>query len=136
MNERIARQGLADCVSCDSAGIGLWHVGEPADARMRQHAVRRGYDLESMARQIDAPRDLANFDYIIAMDDKNLSDLTALDTDGRFRRKIHKFTDFCCRHTVAQVPDPYYGSDWGFEQVLDILEDGCDGLLEAIMEDG
>ncbi len=130
----VEQAGLAGNFRIDSAGIIGWHAGQGADKRMKKHAARRGYDLTSISRAV-TPDDLASFDYIIAMDDQNLADLHSLDGNGVFRSKIFKMTDFCrhCTHTV--VPDPYYGGPRGFEEVLDILEDACAGLLEHIKKD-
>ncbi|RMH64343.1 MAG: low molecular weight phosphotyrosine protein phosphatase [Calditrichaeota bacterium] len=127
----VEQQGLSDHFRIDSAGIIGWHAGEGADARMKRHAARRGYDLTSISRQVTA-EDLRDFDYIIAMDDQNLRDLKRLDTTGEYGDKFYKMTDFCRSCTETVVPDPYYGGAEGFEKVLDLLEDACAGLLDHI----
>jgi len=48
------------------------------------------------------------------------------------RRKLRRLTEFCRRHDAAVVPDPYYGGESGFQQVLDLIEDACDGLLDHV----
>lgn len=118
----------------DSAGIIGVHAGEKADSRMRQHAAQRKYDLTSISRQIQT-FDFEEFDYIIGMDNQNIKDLQ-LKSPTQFISKIYKMTDFCTHITAAEVPDPYYGGAAGFELVLDILEDACQGLFQKIeMED-
>jgi protein-tyrosine phosphatase len=130
------QQGLADRFVVDSAGTGGWHVGRRADARMRDAAARRGIDLTSRARQIDLG-DLHSFDHILTMDGDNLAAVQALAREAgnpAGQAQIEAMTHYCRRHSGArEVPDPYYGGSEGFEQVLDLLEDACGGLLEALL---
>jgi protein-tyrosine phosphatase len=117
----------------DSAGTGGWHAGENPDDRMIEHAAKRGYDLsELVARQFDPKKDFTAFDWIVTMDESNLRNVQALDREGQFQNKIKRMVSFCRIHNVKEVPDPYYKGDDGFEQVLDILEDGCDEMIEQI----
>lgn len=133
MNAYVARAGLSEQIVCDSAGTIAYHAGEPADARMQQHAIKRGYRLTSISRQI-TPDDFLKFDYVIAMDDENVRDMKPFISDGKLSHKISKMTDYCRQSSPGFVPDPYYGGAAGFEQVLDILEDACDGLLKTICD--
>jgi protein-tyrosine phosphatase len=130
------QQGLADRFVVDSAGTCGWHVGRRADARMRDAAARRGIDLTSRARQIDLG-DLHSFDHILTMDGDNLAAVQALAREAgnpAGQAQIEAMTHYCRRHSGArEVPDPYYGGSEGFEQVLDLLEDACGGLLEALL---
>ncbi len=135
MKKLAADRGLADRFVVDSAGTGNWHVGEPADLRMRRAGARRGYDLTSISRQVRAPADFLDFDYLVAMDNQNLLDLRGLDPSGAHHSKLHRMVDFCRRFQVPEVPDPYYGGAAGFDRVLDILEDACDGLLDQVSAD-
>jgi protein-tyrosine phosphatase len=132
----LSQQGLADRFVVDSAGTGGWHVGRRADERMRAAATRRGIDLTSRARQID-PGDLHSFDHILTMDDDNLAAVRALAREAgnpAGQAQIEAMTRYCRRHSgVLEVPDPYYGGPQGFEQVLDLLDDACRGLLEALV---
>ena len=124
-------QASAD-VFVDSAGTGAWHAGERADARMRKHASRRGYDLTSRARAFDHSVDFEAFDLIVAMDDSNLANLRRQDREGRYGHRLVKMTDYCRQHQQHEVPDPYYGGAQGFELVIDIIEDAAKGMLEEI----
>ena len=120
----------------DSAGIGAWHTGQLPDNRMREHAARRGYDLNSRARQVK-PEDFDRFDMIVAMDDMNYESLNRLAPSREAARKIFRMAEFCRRHPDrTYVPDPYYEGHEGFELVLDMLEDGCEGILEYLSENG
>ena len=127
----LERENLSDAFEVDSAGTGHWHVGKRADARMRAAAERRGIDLPSRARQIE-PEDLTRFDWIITMDDSNLANVRALDPSGSSHDRIVSMTSHCSQHSDAEVPDPYYGGEQGFEHVLDLLEDACSGLLKRL----
>lgn len=115
----------------DSAGIIGYHAGEPADARMKTHAVKRGYILTSTSRQV-VPGDFDSFDMIIGMDDQNIQDLIKIAPTNEAISKISKMTDYCANSDYSTIPDPYYGGADGFELVLDLLEDACGGLLDEI----
>lgn len=131
-NGMIKRADLENLIECDSAGTAGYHVGEPADQRMQSHAMRRGYRLTSVARKFDPGTDFDRFDYIIGMDDDLVNDLQDLASSTDELDKIFKMTDFCSSGGYHSVPDPYYGGSDGFELVLDILEDACEGLLNEV----
>ncbi|MBE7496533.1 MAG: low molecular weight phosphotyrosine protein phosphatase [Verrucomicrobiaceae bacterium] len=124
----VHEEGLAEALHIDSAGTADWHSGKLPDERMRQAGKARGYDFSSRARQARA-EDLQKFDLILAMDAQNHRDLLSLDPQGLHHTKIRLFRDFCTAHETGDVPDPYYGGPEGFENVLDLLEDGCAGVL-------
>lgn len=128
MKALVEQRNVADQYFIDSAGTAAYHQGEPADARMRQHASRRGYDLTSVARKVRI-EDFNNFDYIVAMDNENYRNLIGMTTNKEQQRKVVKMVDFATEHQVDVVPDPYYGGEEGFEMVLDILEDATKGFL-------
>ncbi len=130
----IARQGLEQAFTVDSAGTGDWHVGRPADARMRSAAARRGIVLPSRARQITTA-DLSRFEHVLTMDRQNLEAVRGLAGRGEATTRIRPLTRYCRRYSVEEVPDPYYGGEEGFDRVLDLLEDACGGLLEALKAD-
>ena len=134
MNSTIKQNDLTDKIKCDSAGTISYHVGETADTRMIRHASTRGYDLTSIARQIQH-MDFDLFDYIIAMDSENYDNILALDSEGNYKSKISKMTDYSKNYDANEVPDPYYGGPQGFEYVLDLLEDSCSGLLDHILKE-
>ncbi|KOH46120.1 low molecular weight protein-tyrosine-phosphatase [Sunxiuqinia dokdonensis] len=134
-NSLLEEQGLENEVECDSAGTAAYHEGEPADGRMQSHAIRRGYRLTSISRPLDPIHDFDTFDYVIGMDDNNVWDLKKKARNLDDLRKIYKMTDFAKSKSYQSVPDPYYGGADGFELVLDILEDACQGLLNRIVRE-
>lgn len=116
----------------DSAGIGGWHVGELPDKRMRVHAARRGYNLNSRARQFTED-DFGRFDYIIVMDDDNYKKVSSRARTENERQKVLRMCDYFSNDIQMQsVPDPYYGGDRDFELALDLIENGCAGLFDSI----
>ena len=131
MNAYIKREGLQDKIICDSAGTIAYHAGEPADRRMQEHAIKRNYDLTSISRQI-IPEDFKDFDYVVGMDDDNMKNMKSFLPDEKFANRVSKMTNYCTSKNPGKVPDPYYGGYEGFEQVIDLLEDACEGLLIKI----
>jgi protein-tyrosine phosphatase len=116
----------------ESAGTGGWHQGDPADARMIRAAARRGYRLDHhRARQV-ALADFYSFDMLLAMDLKNHTDLLAMAPPDRIC-DIRLFLDFAGGET-RETPDPYYGGDRGFEDVLDLVENGAEAFLDHVEE--
>ena len=134
MKHLIEEAGRADEFLIDSAGILSYHQGELPDSRMRAHAARRGYNLTHLSRPVRT-EDFYNFDLIIGMDDRNIDALRDRAPDVESEQKIHRMTDFCRTKVIDYVPDPYYGGAQGFENVLDILEDACEGLLAHLSDE-
>ena len=128
----VKKEGFTGKFEIDSAGTSGWHAGETADRRMQKHAVKRGYDLTSISRKFDPSNDFEHFDIIIGMDDQNIEALKSMAKNSGDLAKIHKMTDFAKEWSYDEIPDPYYGGDEGFELVLDLLEDSCEGLLEKL----
>ena len=134
MRTLVKQAGLEQEIEIDSAGILNYHQGELPDSRMRMHAARRGYELTHRSRPV-CTDDFFEFDWLIGMDDRNIQDLKDRAPSPEAEKKICRMTDFCRVKQVDYVPDPYYGGAQGFENVLDILEDACSGLLEEIREE-
>lgn len=129
--KQAADAGRAGDFDVDSAGTIGHHQGSPPDARMVEALVQRGFTIAGQARRIEAD-DLNNFDLIVTMDETNLSDVKRLDPSGKLHAKIRPLVGFCRHHDDPRVPDPYYGGKRGFDHVIDLLEDGCGGILLAL----
>jgi protein-tyrosine phosphatase len=130
---KVNQLGLQGKITVDSAGTLDYHAGDPPDQRAQQHAQRRGYDLSDLrARQIK-PIDFNTFDLIAVMDWDNLSYVDGM-CPPESKAKVHRLTEFCTRHQADVVPDPYYGGVQGFDHVLDLVEDACDGLMVHIQQ--
>ena len=111
--QQVSEAGLNDSIHIDSAGTIGYHSGKRPDPRMADTLRRRGYPIAGRARQVTA-RDLADFDLLLAADPENLA------------------VDYCVDKEADHVPDPYYGGQQGFEEVADLVEDACAGLLDEI----
>ncbi len=135
MKGLISRKKLTDRFFIDSAGTAGHHEGEESDPRTIVHAKKRGYEVTSVSRPFLSAEDFEKFDYIVVMDDINYADLQSYDIQKKYLHKIYKMAQFCTQLTVKEVPDPYYGGPESFEQVLNILEDACQGLFEKIKTD-
>ena len=127
----VADAGLEQHITVDSAGTHSYHVGEPPDARAQQHAARRGYDLSAQRARHLTAQDFERFDLVLVMDEANETHARPLCPPGQ-RHRLRRLTDFCTTVQAREVPDPYYGGAAGFEQVLDIVEDACRGLLATL----
>jgi protein-tyrosine phosphatase len=132
MRHLLASEGLSDRVFVESAGTADYHTGDLPDRRARFAAQARGVALDSCARQF-VVSDFARLDYVLAMDAENERNLKRLAPDARARAKVRLLRSFDpASPPGAPVPDPYYGGDDGFEQVLDLCEAACKGLLEHL----
>ena len=124
-------KGLQEFISTDSAGTHAYHVGNSPDNRSVEAALIRGIDMRDLrARQLDDD-DFEKFDYLLVADNDNYH-LTREGCPIEHRHKIKYMLDFATRSSIKEVPDPYYGQGNGFERVLDLLEDACEGLLSEL----
>lgn len=131
LEKMVADAGLSQRIAVDSAGSHGYHVGQPPDERAQQHAARRGYDLSAQRARRLVARDFEEFDLVLVMDAANEAHARPLCPPGQHHRLL-RLTDFCNATGAREVPDPYYGGAAGFEQVLDIVEDACRGLLAML----
>lgn len=114
----------------NSAGIGNWHVGQLPDSRMIEHGSKRGYNINHHARQF-CINDFNKFDYIVVMDEDNYNMITNMAKSDSDSIKVIRMADYFTQHSNSSVPDPYYGESADFELALDLIEDGCEGLLKS-----
>ena len=115
----------------DSAGTGDWHIGRPPDPRSQDFARRFGVDLSGQRARLVTPADFQRFDRIYAMDRSNLADLQAM-APVRARARVDLIMRLAPDYGLEEVPDPYYGGDRGFEQVIDMLSVAADRLIEEL----
>ncbi len=129
MRAKVVQRGVVQLFDIDSAGTGRWHVGEPPDERMRDTAAANGVVLDSTARQVSR-RDFKRFDHIVCMDEENREDLL---TVGAPPKKIRLLLEFDPQAPMAEVPDPYYGEQDGFDLVYRLVDAACDALLDELL---
>lgn len=126
--------GLDRLVRVDSAGTHGYHIGDAPDPRTQAAARRRGYDMSRLrARKIEQD-DFHNFDLLLAMDDEHYRIMSRM-ADPAAAHKIRMMMAYAGRAQHSVVPDPYYGGPDGFELVLDLLEDSCEGLLAEVRQE-
>lgn len=127
----LKKRGIESDFIVDSAGTSGFHDGEWPDERMIAQAKKRNVVLPSRSRKITS-EDLINFDYILCMDQSNLSNVLKLDLANKYQDKIKLFTDFRYKMEYKFVPDPYFGTISDFDLVLDIVADAAMGFLESL----
>lgn len=126
-------RGCLEQLHVESCGTGDWHLGRLPDARMSRAAKKRGLSLTSRAQQFKQSF-FDRFDYILAADQSVLEDLKLLSRAQEDRDKIFLMSRFSQKYRDQDIPDPYYGGESGFEHVLDMLEDSCEGILDHVFE--
>jgi len=132
--QRLLEQtGLIREIEIDSAGTHAYHVGKAPDPRAQTVALRRGIDLSPFRARRVAPGDFEKYDYILAMDQENLSELRAM-CPPQYINKLSLFLEYAPELVERDVPDPYYGGARGFEQVLDLVEIASEGLLRHLRQ--
>lgn len=134
MRHLVAQAGLDQQILCDSAGTSSYHVGAAPDRRMQAAAQKRNIQLIGHARQFTRA-DFEDFDLILAMDQENYRNILSLDPAGKYRHKVKMMCDYVRNFKDNDVPDPYYGGQSGFDYVIDLLLDACQGLLNEIQQD-
>jgi len=133
LRQKAIHHGLTDRVHVASAATHDFNTGEPVDFHAQKHAMRRGYDLSGLRARLLQPEDFERFDLILAMEESNLLTLR-MSCPQRYLNKLHYFTEYCGDQVSQDVPDPFYGQADDFEHVLDVIEDGCEGVLMDVKE--
>lgn len=135
MRQRTAIAGLT--MKIDSAGTGDWHIGKHPDLRAQTHAKQHGYNISKLvARQVN-PKDFIDFDLILAMDAQNLKDLQAIrevvaqTTNADRLARLALMSEVDISYLNQDVPDPYYGGEDGFEEVIKRLESSVDAWIHT-----
>lgn len=126
MRRKVQDAGLPIVV--DSAGTAGYHEGARPDPRSMKVAQLQGYDFTGQACWKVSDQDFREFDLIIPMDKSNERNLL-LRCPDEYKDKIQLMLSFT-KSAYSEVPDPYYGGAKGFQLVLELIEQACDGLLE------
>ncbi|MEB3230426.1 MAG: low molecular weight protein-tyrosine-phosphatase [Leptolyngbyaceae bacterium] len=133
MNHLLEQRQLTNQIECDSAGTSSYHIGSSPDSRMTAAAKRQGIRLSGRSRQF-VLEDFDQFDLILAMDKSNYQDILRLDRQGQYGDRVRLMCHYCRHHSDDEVPDPYYGGEAGFNYVIDLLQDACEGLLDEVLK--
>ena len=133
LKSRIKSLDLENKISVDSCGTSKYHIGEQPDSRTLANAKSNGLQLDHQARQF-MKEDFRNFDYILAMDNANLKNVHKVDQTGEFRDKTMLMRFFDLKDKNADVPDPYFGGEDGFQNVYEILDRSMDIFIQWLTE--
>lgn len=128
-------QHLEAYFAIDSAGTHAYHIGKQPDLRSQSAALERGIDLSNLRARKVGYEDFEDFDFLLAMDDENYSILIDACPE-QYQDKVKYLLDYAPHLNERQVPDPYYGGAYGFERVLDLVEEASLGFLKAVRESG
>ena len=123
--------GLGGSIHIDSAGTSAFQTGSPPEPQSVMAAARRSYDLSRLRARVLEERDCDRFDLALAMANTHALEMRR-QWPPALRQRIRLFMDFASVHHQQEVPDPYGGGPRGFESVLDMIEDGCVGLLDHV----
>lgn len=135
MRQRTAIAGLT--LKIDSAGTGDWHIGKNPDSRAQSHAKQHGYNISKLVARQVSPQDFLDFDLVLAMDSQNLKDLQQIREVAAQSAAADKLARLALMSEVdisylnQDVPDPYYGGEDGFEEVIKRLESSVDAWIET-----
>ncbi|WP_281066859.1 low molecular weight protein-tyrosine-phosphatase [methane-oxidizing endosymbiont of Gigantopelta aegis] len=129
----VEQRQLQHLFHIDSAGTHAFHVGEEPDPRAQKAAGERDYDLSGIRARKVIYGDFEDFDHILAMDNENFAILTEACPEEHLH-KVQYFMDFAPHVGERDVPDPYYGGSYGFERVLDMVEEASIGFINHILE--
>ena len=132
----VEKSGWKDMFNIDSAGTAAYYVGEPPDKRAQKYAKARGYDLSKLRARFISPQDFKKFDHILVMDKKNFAEMEKVQKYCKDpKAKLQLFLDYHPNQQPDQeVPDPYNGSDTGFDIVLDLVEPTAENLLKILLQ--
>lgn len=132
LRAKLLQAGLGGRVAVDSAGTHGYHTSEAPDPRAIAAAARRGYDITRLRARPVLPGDFARFHWLLPMDHANrawLAQRKPADSSAELRLLM----GFAAHNPgIEEVPDPYYGGPAGFDRVLDLLEDACDGFVTQL----
>ena len=129
----VSNHRIEDNVFIDSAGTGSWHQGAPPDTRTQSVAASRGYDLSMIKSRPIIENDIKKFDLFVGMDSSNIKFLKTF-IPIELHTRVSLLMDFSNSPNIIDVPDPYYGGFNGFTDVLDLIEDACEGLIKHIIK--
>jgi protein-tyrosine phosphatase len=134
LRAKLSERGVADQVAVDSAGLLDYHRGSLPDSRSLKALEQRGYHSEHRARQVTV-RDLEDFDHIVVMEPSQIRELGVLVGKNRGKARLSELMTWASKPSFRYVPDPYYGTQTDFERMMDLIEEGCEGLADALVEE-
>lgn len=131
---KIKERGFDNQVEVHSCGTANYHVGDTPDQRTIKNALKNGVTIDHIGRQL-SKHDLETFNFIIAMDKSNHTNIMRLENATDHSHKIKLMRSFDLNPAGDEVPDPYYGDETGFQNVFDILSHSVDSLILFLEKD-
>lgn len=131
---KLKQRGLEHKIEADSCGTANYHIGDNPDPRTTANAKKNGVEIEHCGRQLSVD-DLEDFDYILAMDNSNFTNIHRILKDEKHKPKIQMMRDYD-PHGKGDVPDPYHGGEKNFQEVFEILDRTMDGFLDKLQGKG
>jgi len=130
---KISKKGLDHLVEADSCGTGNYHIGDLPDQRTVANARKNGVTINHRGRQL-LLHDIANHDFIVAMDESNYGNILKIEGAEVHSHKITLMRSYDTERDSDEVPDPYYGGEREFQEVFEILDRSIDCFLEKILD--
>jgi protein-tyrosine phosphatase len=131
----VDRAGLSGRVTVNSCGTGDWHTGQPMDRRAAATLAAAGFDPTLHRARLFDPGWLERHDLVLAMDEHNLADVRAAAATSADDGRVRLFREFDPIGTGGEVPDPYYGGEAGFEEVLGMVDRTSAALVSALQQE-
>lgn len=128
---KIKEKGLENQFEVHSCGTANYHVGDTPDPRTIKNALKNGVVIDHLGRQL-SNQDLEDYDFIIAMDKSNHTNILKLTNAGDHAHKIKLMRSYDLNPSGEEVPDPYYGDEAGFQNVFDILSHSTDSFIQYL----
>ena len=122
----------ADKFQVESAGTGGWHAGERPDPRSIAIAKQYGLDITDQRARKFLTYDFEVYDHIFVMDNSNYRDVVRLAANASDKQKVQLILDEIFPGENVDVPDPYYGGDYGFENVFQMLDEACENIMRRL----
>ncbi|NNC69220.1 MAG: low molecular weight phosphotyrosine protein phosphatase [Flavobacteriaceae bacterium] len=119
-------------VFIDSAGTGGYHIGELPDSRSITVAKKNGLDITDQRCRKFSVNDFDDFDIIYVMDNSNRRDVLSMARNEGDSAKVKMILNEIFHNENVDVPDPYYGGEFGFDSVYDMLEKACDVIASKL----
>ena len=131
LRKMLVDAGFGEKIEIDSVGTHDYHVGEPPFSAAIETAQRRGYDITHLVARKIRPHDLDHFDIILGMDKANIKNLKTV-APTRCKQKIELLLEYGEKYHGKEIEDPYGGKPKDYELALDMIEDGCRGVVDLL----
>ncbi len=128
LQDKLKQRGLPAIV--DSAGTSGWHAGEPPDQRAIEVCLKHKIDIRKQRSRLFTPDDFKHFDLIFTMDSANFISVNSMATSQADRKKVKLILSEIDKEVNADIPDPYYGGDDGFENVYQMLNNATEAIIK------